>query len=365
MPRGPGRGWTVYAEKRGRRWRCRWVGVRGSGAQTFLYRADADALAEAKRRDFERADAGLPPIAAAPAVATVGALADAYLLHAKSAKEENTVANFDAPSVASFRAFAGDALRLDAVTPHHAEVWKHRLAEGLGPTTVRMRYQQGAAMFNWAVRMDYLPRSPFARVPKPRATAEGRDLTEKEIRSLLAEAHPALYRCAVFALNTMLRIGEVVAFDWRWVVDELEGGDWLARVPGPARKRGKECWLVLNPAARAAMGPRREAGRVFEYQARRIQELLQEAREAAGLPDDVVFHGFRHTAASTYLRAGGHLEDLLKMGLWKDLRSVMRYVHVRPETVAPRFRAIKYSLPTPKSKKPGGPGRPRRLHDSA
>lgn len=356
------RGWTVYAEKRGRRWRVRWTGKHGDGAQSFLYKVDAAALAEARRRDFERVDAGLPPLAPAPAIVTVGALAEAYLKHARSAKDANTVANFDEPAVASFRAFVGDARRLDAVTPHDAEAWKHRLADGgLGPTTVRMRYQQGAAMFNWAVRMDYLPRSPFARVPKPRATAEGRELTAAEIRALMAEAHPTLHRCAVFALNTMLRIGEVVAFDWSWVVDELAEGDWLARVPGPVRKRGRECWLILNPAARAAMGPRQPAGRVFPYKARRIQELLQEAREAAELPDDVVFHGFRHTAASAYLRAGGHLEDLLKMGLWKDLRSVMRYVHVRPETVAPRFRALSYSLPAPKSKKPGGPGRPRRL----
>lgn len=365
MPRGPGRGWTVYVEKRGKRWRVRWTGIHGAEAKTFLFKVDGDAFAEDKRRAFERADAGLPALAPGPAITTVGALATAYLAHAKGTKEANTVSNFDAPAVAAFRQAAGDGLLLTAVTPHLVETWKHQLAAGgLGPTTVAMRYRQAAAMFNYAVRMEYLPRSPFARVPKPKATAEGRDLTEEEVRKLLAAARPELHRAAVFSLNTMLRIGEVCAFDWRWVVEDLPRGDWLARIPGPARKTGLECWLVLNAAARRVMGPRRPSGRVFPYDPRRLQNWLQDARETANLPDDIVFHGFRHTAASRYLRKGGHLEDLLKMGLWKDLRSVMRYVHVRPETVAPRFRALNYSLPTPKSKKPGGLGRPRRLPDS-
>lgn len=366
------RGWSVFVPpvRHGTKWRCRWKGCYGSGSQSFLMMADAEDLRRKKTEEFERMDAGLPPKTPAPMILTVGQLAEDYLKEARVSKSKNTYENFDRPAVEAFRSFIGDDRRLVALTPHDGKEFKHRLMATridpsrprvLGPTTVVMRFRQVVAMMNYAVRMKYIPESPFLGVKKPTSDEEGRDLTDNELDVLFQYPSVELYRAGVFAINTMLRLGEVLAFDFSWVMAVLPDGNWLAEVPRMVRKKKITAWIVLNEEARKAMGDRRQSGRVFPFNRRDLQRDVQRAREAGLLANDITFHCFRHTGASRYLKNGGHLEDLLNMKLWKDLRTVLRYVHVRPETVSPRFNASAWSHPGPKAKKEAGPSGTRRL----
>jgi integrase len=216
-----------------------------------------------------------------------------------------------------------------------------------------MMTQAGAAFFNYALKMEHLTKSPSKGAKKPQGGPGGRELTDDELTSLLGHAPEALYRTGTFSLNTYLRIEETCLLDWRWVF-EIQGHGWFGRIPKETRKNAenavKDCIFPINAAARAVMGARRPSGRVFPWSPWTVQHQLIAGRRAQQLPEDITFHCLRHTGATRYLASGGHMEDLLEesgSGLWKDPRSLLKYVHVRPETLAPRFAAVQFPFVAP------------------
>jgi integrase len=357
MPRRS-RGWKVWVEPSGKNQRCRWSGKYGTGQHTFVFKSDARDLAETKRRDFQRQDSGMTPMPRAVRVLTLGEAADEYLAYAKKEKAHRTFRNFDTPAVASIRSFIGSDRQLASIEPADVQKWKHSLPDG---TTAAMHFRQARAFFNYMVKLKRLTESPAKGLAKPQEGPGGRALTDDELTRLMPHAPDKLRRASVFSLNTMFRIDEVVRFDWAWVVD-LPGDQWLARLPWQIRKTRrkvkKDCIVPLNATARSVMGKRQASGRVFPWPASTLQHQMTAPRASAGLPDDVSFHSFRHTGATRYLAAGGHMEDLLEngSGLWTDPRSLLRYVHVDPLTLVPRFAGLKYPRfgphPAPKSEKP-------------
>lgn len=350
MGRTP-KGWKVWNERGGKAYRCRWTGVYGTGQKVFNYKEDARELVRAKRQDFQRMDAGLPQALRITNALSVGEYAGAYLENSKREKSARTYRHFDRPAVHSFSALHGN-LALAALTEEHIRSWKFAIEKKYNGTSSSMYFRAVRAFLNAAVRAGHLSKSPAKHVSRPAEGPGGRALLDDEIIRLMAKAEPPLLKTGVFSLNTMLRIGEVLMFDWSWV-SILPGGDWIGRIPAELRKtRGKikeDCVFPINEAAREVMGPQKSSGRVFLWSAPTIQHLIVRARTDANLPDDISFHCFRHTGASRYLRDGGHMEDLLKSRLWNDYRSLLRYVHVDMKTLSEHFGAIKYPSLAPKT----------------
>lgn len=358
------RGWKVWVEPSAGKWRTRWAGKYGTGQQTFLYKADAREYADDKRREFELLDVGKATAPKAQENFTVGQAADRYLTYSKKEKAPRTFRNFDAPAIASLRAHLKDGTLLRAVQPGAVQDWKHSLAE---TATALMWFRQACAFFNYSVSMRWITESPAKGLKKPPEGEGGRAMTDEELVKLMGAAPEALYRTGSFSLNTMLRIEEVTLFDWSWV--RYFGDAWVGVLPWQVRKtRAKvkrDCIFPLNHAARAVMGERKSTGRVFPWPKSTIQHQFTATRRKVGLPEDISFHSFRHTGASRYLK-NGHMEDLLEngSGLWKDARSLLRYVHVDVDTLIPRFSGLKYPdfapnwLPTsenrPVGSDPGG-----------
>ncbi len=356
------RGWKVWVEPSGDgRYRCRWRGKHGTGQQTFVLKPDAKDMRDSKRRDLELMDAGLPLPKKAPAAITLGQGVEEYLLYSKKEKAPRTYRNFDKPAVDGFRDALGAGRLLDSLTPSDIQAWKHRMAEG---TTASMTFRSVATFLNYMVKMKRLAESPAKGLAKPQESGGGRALTDDELKALLQAAPEQLYRSGVFSMNTMLRIGEVVSFRKEWV-SEI-GGGLMGRLPWQMRKtRGKvkkDCVFPINPQAAAMMAPGKE-GLAFPWQAVTLQHQMVKVKRKTGLPADITFHCFRHTGASRYLDQDGHMEDLLKSGLWKDPRSLLRYVHVNPVTLYKRFAAMKYPEVAPTW--PLNAGSPRPLSENA
>lgn len=337
------RGWKVWVEPSGPNWRTRWTGKHGTDQETFLYKKDADLLASDKRQDFQRADAGLPPLerlTAPKAALTVGQAADAYLATSKSEKALRTYRNFDLPAITALRAFLGDSKPLKDVRPSDIQSWKTSLPDS---TTASMYFRQAVAFFNYWIKMEELERSPARGIKKPPVKGGGRPLTDEEITKLFRAAPDLLRRAGTFAINTMMRIEEVCTFRWEWVT-VLPSGRWIGRIPWQVRKGRRkiqeDCVFGINRRARWALGDRQLTGSAFGTKPSTLQHQITAARRAAGLADDITFHCFRHTGASRYLAAGGHMEDLLKSKIWADIRSLLGYVRVPPEILAQRFEAL-------------------------
>lgn len=346
---GKSKGWKVWVEASGKIWRCRWNGKYGTGQQTFVYKKDADDFCDQKKSDFQRHDANLPIAAKRPAPKTVGQAADDYLAYSRKEKDEGTYLRFDSPAISSIRKFLGDHRLLLDVRPTEVQSWKHTLPK---TGTALMLYRQACAFFNYSVRMKYISESPAKGLKKPPEGKEGRDLTDAEIKGMLEGAPEALYRSGVFAMNTILRIGEVLgkrAFRWEWVF-EIAGGLWAGRYPAELRKGRakvkKDLIFPINTEARAAMGERRPSGPVFPWSPNTVQQQVVAQRKDKSLAGDITFHCFRHTGASRFLRAGGRESFLIKSGLWADYRSLLRYIHVDINVLAREFQALKTVLPS-------------------
>jgi integrase len=352
------KGWRVKVSRNGKNWRCRWWGKYGTAQQVFAYKADATAMRDQKIRDFQRLDAGLP---AAQKLDTAVSVADWWHKYSKTKQREHpkTFKNFDSPALLPFVEKFG-RVAMAAISADIVQDYKYYLEDEYKGDTARMYYQQVCAFFNAAARAKVIAESPAKGIKKPSGGGGGgRPLLDSEIVALMSDAPEGLFRTGTFSLNTMLRINEVVLFDWSWysefdVIDK-NGKPVLVRIgtiPANLRKgRAKvkeDCVFAINDAARAVMGERRENGPVFHWAQNTIQHQLIEKRRAMKLPEDITFHCFRHTGASNYLSDegpdGGHMEDLIKSRIWIDHRSLLRYVRVSPATLFRRFCALKYPI---------------------
>ncbi len=171
-----------------------------------------------------------------------------------------------------------------------------------------------------------LPRVRLEKEPQGRL----RWLTKEEIAKLLdacsrskarnKELRPAV----VIAINTGLRLGELLGLTWERV--DLSRGVIRLEVT----KSGKRREVPLNGdsyQALVGLDPKDE-GRVFKT--RFIKTAYNNAVEAAKL-DDVNFHTLRHTFASWAVMRGVTLKELQELLGHASLAMTMRYAHLAPE----------------------------------
>jgi site-specific recombinase XerD len=74
---------------------------------------------------------------------------------------------------------------------------------------------------------------------------------------------------------------------------------------------------------------------VFTFRGRPYDRVkprtLQSLAKRAGVEKHVYNHLFRHTFASWHVMSGTSLYDLMKLGGWKKIESVMIYAHLSAE----------------------------------
>lgn len=221
------------------------------------------------------------------------------------------------------------------------------------PGTVRRYLKMLRAVCNHGLKMGMCTAVP--KVPMPRVD-DARDvhLNLDEIEAMLGwvMAHrPALYVAFVVLVDTGVRLGELLALEYRDVRD----GEMHVRKKDHGKSKGRTVPLSER-AQRAIEGSRgapgapvyNDSGRPFEsgYRARRLLAVaLDEACAAIGAPRLRV-HDLRHTFAYQAAMHGADLGDLQQLLGHRTLAMTLRYrgyIKSRASSVVGAFGRVRKS----------------------
>lgn len=173
-------------------------------------------------------------------------------------------------------------------------------------------------------------------------------LNREECRKLLDHCTPALRDLTLAALYTGCRVGELANLRVEDVGYQIFGLRIAAFKRGPAR-------YVFLPDEGMAFFLRKTEGKmpkdlVFRSEKgkaikKQHASLFRRAVSRAGLPNEFVFHGLRHTYASDLIRQGVPLEVVARQLGHSDTRTVSQtYGHIaeqfREEQIRTRFSPL-------------------------
>ncbi len=332
------RSWKVWAEPGGKNWRCRWSGAYGTGQQVFVAKDDAEEFAIAKKREFQRRDAGLPdlPKAAGQSAAEFEAFRDAYIRWLGSRRDPGTVRNVRR-AFKLYEAFAGQVFptrRGPGPTPGTFSDWLMSAERPMKKTNnghrangARVSLRHFKAACRWGYGEGMLPEDPFFGFEFPAAVSVARYLKKDEALAVLKALPDDCRRAAYFTLHTGLRISEVLRLDWANV--ERSRGKWYFTVlkSKTRRVRAPETKTqAIHPNARSVMGAPRSSGRVFDIKSRHLNKKMFEAAKELGL-GRIRWHDLRHTWATNLMEDVRDLRALMDAGGWATVEAAMIYQH--------------------------------------
>jgi integrase len=226
-----------------------------------------------------------------------------------------------------------------------------RREEGRTNNTLRNELSAVRQVFKLARKLGYLRTIPEIESPPP-GEARERYLTEPEAERLLAACvdarNPELPTIVALALNTGLRLGNILNLRWSWLDFST------ARITIPRPKNRKPLGLPMSPAVDAlfmAHTPTEAERTGFVFKRGRtgkaplIRRAYENAVERAGI-EDFTFHDLRHTAASLLIQAGATLQEVKEILGHRDYKSTLRYAHLNPGRLRDAMGLLKFRLPT-------------------
>lgn len=157
----------------------------------------------------------------------------------------------------------------DIVTDTVERFREIRSGQGTGLVGVNRNVRQLGTLFNWAIRVGYVERTPFKRGSEPviklaQEPKRGRRLQEGEGATLLAAAGPHLRAVIEAALETGMRRGEIVSLQWKQIEGmKIDGSDvlWAPRselvLPWAKTKTRRDRRIPISTRLRAILEMRR------------------------------------------------------------------------------------------------------------
>jgi integrase len=216
-----------------------------------------------------------------------------------------------------------------------AREWVTARREQVKPGTVNRELDVLKSMLS-AATPKYVPTNPLHGMHRLRARAAApRILSYDDERQLLRVMAPPDQALLIGALDTLIRLADLVGLQW-----SQDHGTHL-EIPDPKTEPYRV--PVSTRLRRALDGLERSGAYVFHHLAVRTAKprannatyRFRAACVAAGVPygrpDGMTWHGLRHTGATRAIDAGASLRDLMALGGWRDLKSVLRYT--RPTKV--------------------------------
>ncbi len=242
----------------------------------------------------------------------------------------------------SFDRFDSIALITADVVKEWMTARKHQVC----PNTVNRELDVLKAMLK-AAAPKYLAASPIVGVRRFRVEEQDvRVLTHDEERRLLAVAGPEDRAWLIMAIDTLLRLSNVVFLRWA----QVKAHDIV-----PLNAKVKHDGVPISTRLHDALGQISHSSEwVFpsfhgsgkptaakNAAIRRFHDLCQLAvvphgRKAGG----VTFHCLRHTGATRALQGRASVRTVMKLGGWRDESSVMRYVHAADSDVRAAAESI-------------------------
>lgn len=197
---------------------------------------------------------------------------------------------------------------------------------------------------------DLLPKSPKVPMYNPESD-EPRWLTHKEWDRLKAELPTHLRLAAHVAILTGLRMRAMLRLKWSQV--DMDAG--RLRILRRNQKGKRSHGVPLSPEAIGVFSELRELNPdgdyVFQWQGKPIDDVngksFQDALVRAKI-EGANWHSFRHTFASWAVQSGVTLQQLMELGDWRDIRSVLIYAHLAPDHLAEAASKISTKKAQPK-----------------
>ncbi len=234
---------------------------------------------------------------------------------------ETLLAEITASRISEYKARRLAAVR--KIGEGEASVERRLTAAAVNRPLALLRHLLRLAHEEWEA-IDNVPRIRFEKEPQGRL----RWLTQEEITRLLDAAaksrNKGLRAAMIVALNTGLRLGELLGLTWERVdlsrgVIRLELTKSGRRREVPLNAESYDALVTLKPKA---------SGRVFRTKS--VRKAYENAVTNARL-DDVNFHTLRHTFASWAVMRGVSLKELQELLGHSSLAMTMRYAHLAPE----------------------------------
>jgi len=243
------------------------------------------------------------------------------------------------------------AYPLANTTAEEVESFIASLHRRLARESVRLYFTVIRGFLRWAYRRRRIAEDPSEWLEKPRKRhKEINAFTEDQVRALLAQPDQGRlaglrdYAMMLLLLDSGLRISEAVSLR----VGQIDFAGGMILVVG---KGGKERPVFFGPGTGGAMGeyllvrgnsrPELWLSELGEpLRAHRLNVRLKRYAKQAGITGIRVSpHTFRHTFATFYLRNGGDVLSLQRIGGWADLAMVRRYSHETTEDLAAKHHA--------------------------
>lgn len=323
--------------KRGRSWQVQ-IRLRGCRAvsRTFETKAEAVAWGRETERSVERIP---PPIPLNEAVSlTVSDLLTRYVttvtvMKRSKRSERSRIGTLLAHPIAQIQILT---LKPCNIARYRDDRLKLVSGDAVRRELTILRHCLNLAMKEWDVS---LSSNPFTSVSFPKASkARNTRLDEDAADRLHATTGitRAWYLRPIidFALQTGMRRGEIVSLLWI----DVSFNKRTAHLRDT--KNGHPRTIPLTPKAiEILMTLPRTDGRVFPVSGNAIRLSWERLRIRAKLPK-LRFHQLRHEAISRFFEQGLSVPEVALISGHRDLRTLQRYIHLRPEDLAEKLARL-------------------------
>jgi integrase len=191
-----------------------------------------------KRGEYDMLDAEIP---------TLNEFSKSYVEHQRDVKQ---VRSFDRTRVAvnHFSRFFGGK-KLSELTPEDIDIYKQRrLEEGVQPGTIKRELHVIRHLFNQARKWKkFFGENPVSQSSMPEVYDQKERVLSPEEELRLIEELPNEFKPIILvALNTGMRLGEILGLRWEWI--DLE--DNIIYLPQTHTKSKRSRRVPINPIVR-------------------------------------------------------------------------------------------------------------------
>lgn len=228
-----------------------------------------------------------------------------------------------------------DRFTLPDITDPVVREWMSWRKKQVQPSTVNRELDVLKALLRASVPL-YIPSYPLGDVRRFRLPErEARVLTDEEEARLLSACGPFDRAFILAGLDTLLRLGSLLALQWpqvqieRRVIVPLNAKVSLDAVPISTRLLQA---LKALPRTSAYVFPHFHANQRPTSAKNRAMRRFHALCALADVPHGraiggVTIHCLRHTGATRALQRGASVRTIMKLGGWRCERTVMRYLH--------------------------------------
>ena len=222
---------------------------------------------------------------------------------------------------------------------------EHLIKSGLKYNTVVGQIRRINIYINEAIRTGLITSNPLNKFKTGSYVPGDRDaLNASEVQRLirlqqsewLNPNQQLSLRQFLFSCYSGLRISDILNLQADQLVDNV-----LIIIPKKTKRFNKIIRVPLPDAAIDLVYSKNPGSPLFpRLSQQKINDHLKEIARVANIRKRLTFHVARHTFASNFLEAGGHVEVLQQLLGHSNLRETMIYVHINQEQKRRQIQAL-------------------------